>query len=40
MRRGKGDILEWNNAYNELIERRIAHLINVVETVNDLKTTR
>mmetsp|Transcript_25901 Transcript_25901/g.24735 ORF Transcript_25901/g.24735 Transcript_25901/m.24735 type:complete len:537 (+) Transcript_25901:79-1689(+) len=29
IRRGKGDILEWNNAYNELIDRRINHLLNV-----------
>lgn len=28
IRKGKGDILEWNNAYQELVERRIATLIN------------
>jgi len=28
IRKGKGDILEWNNAHQELVERRIASLIN------------
>jgi serine/threonine protein kinase len=28
IRKGKGDLLEWNNAYSELIERRIGHLLN------------
>ncbi len=28
IRKGKGDLLEWNNAYSELVEKRIAHLIN------------
>ncbi len=28
IRKGKGDILEWNNAYQELVERRIGGLIN------------
>ena len=37
MRRGKGDILEWNSVFNELIERRIAHLINVADDGSKLK---
>lgn len=28
IKKGKGDILEWTTAYTELIERRIAHLLN------------
>lgn len=28
IRKGKGDILEWNTVYSELVERRIGHLIN------------
>lgn len=28
IRKGKGDILEWNTAYSELVERRLGHLIN------------
>ncbi len=28
IRKGKGDILEWSSAYSELVDRRIAHLIN------------
>lgn len=28
IKKGKGDLLEWNAAYNELVEKRIAHLIN------------
>lgn len=28
IRKGKGDILEWKNAYIDLVERRIAHLLN------------
>eukprot|EP01033_Poteriospumella_lacustris_P001769 gene1769-1284_t len=28
IRKGKGDILEWNTAYSELVERKIGHLIN------------
>lgn len=28
IRKGKGDILEWNIAYSELVERRIGHLLN------------
>jgi hypothetical protein len=26
--RGKGDRLEWNSMYHELIEKKISHLIN------------
>jgi hypothetical protein len=26
--KGKGDLMEWSNAFNELTEKRIAHLIN------------
>lgn len=28
IKKGKGDLLEWNAAYSELVERRIAHLVN------------
>lgn len=28
IRKGKGDIMEWTAAYSELVDRRIAHLIN------------
>jgi hypothetical protein len=28
IKKGKGDILEWNTAYSELVDKRIAHLIN------------
>lgn len=28
IKKGKGDILEWNAAYSELVDKRIAHLIN------------
>ena len=28
LRRGKGDLLEWTAAYTDLVDRRIAHLIN------------
>lgn len=28
IQRGKGDLMEWNNAFNELISKRIVHLIN------------
>lgn len=28
IKKGKGDILEWNNALTELVDKRIAHLIN------------
>jgi serine/threonine protein kinase len=28
IRKGKGDLLEWNNAYSELVEKRIGHLLN------------
>ena len=30
IRRGKGDVLEWNHVYTELIDRKIVHLINQV----------
>ena len=30
IRRGKGDVLEWKNAYSELVDRRLAHLINQI----------
>lgn len=29
IQKGKGDILEWSNAFSELTEKRIAHLINI-----------
>lgn len=28
IKKGKGDLLEWNNAFSELVDRRIAHLLN------------
>lgn len=28
IKKGKGDLLEWNAAYSELVDKRIAHLIN------------
>jgi hypothetical protein len=28
IKKGKGDLLEWNAAYSDLVEKRIAHLIN------------
>ena len=28
IRKGKGDLLEWNTAYSELIDKRLAHLLN------------
>ena len=28
LRRGKGDLMEWSAAYNDLVDNRIAHLIN------------
>jgi hypothetical protein len=28
IKKGKGDLLEWNAAYSELVEKRIAHLLN------------
>jgi serine/threonine protein kinase len=28
IRKGKGDLLEWNNAYSELVEKRIGHFLN------------
>ncbi len=28
IKKGKGDILEWNAAYSELVDKRVAHLIN------------
>lgn len=28
IRKGKGDLLEWNNAYSELVDKRIGHLLN------------
>lgn len=28
IRKGKGDLLEWNNAYSELVDKRLAHLLN------------
>lgn len=28
IKKGKGDLLEWNNMYVELVEKRIAHIIN------------
>ena len=30
IRRGKGDVLEWKHAYSELVDRRLAHLINQI----------
>jgi hypothetical protein len=28
IRRGKGDLMEWNNAFNDLTAKKIAHLLN------------
>lgn len=36
IRKGKGDLLEWNTAYSELVDKRIAHLINKAKDT-DLK---
>lgn len=37
IRKGKGDILEWNNSYSELIEKRIGHLLNKNTNDGDAK---
>lgn len=33
IKKGKGDILEWNAAYSELVDKRISHLINKPEAI-------
>eukprot|EP01039_Chlorochromonas_danica_P004330 gene4330-4751_t len=35
IRKGKGDIMEWTAAYSELVDRRIAHLINRPQHPNE-----
>ena len=40
IRRGKGDVLEWKAAYTELVENRIAHLINQVPKEGEAKSAR
>lgn len=37
IRKGKGDILEWNNSYSELIDKRIGHLLNRNTSDGDAK---
>jgi len=39
IRRGKGDVFEWKNAYTELVDRRLAHLINQVPPEGEAKTS-
>lgn len=35
--RGKGDRLEWNKMYQELVESKLAHLINIAKPAADAK---
>lgn len=37
VKRGKGDILEWNNAFNELMEKKIGHVLNKPSIGEDAK---
>lgn len=37
VKRGKGDILEWNNAFNELIVNKIGHVLNKPPSGEDAK---
>jgi len=39
VRRGKGDLLEWNAAFHDLVDRRMGHLLNRVPEGGEAKST-